>query len=460
MATETQAMLQEQIQYPCPLLEERFSKLKQSIIKPADRELVIKSYQRVLEALEGETKRIAELGPRSIPEINFADIEANGGDLPSAVEAAVRQTGCLIIRNVVGEDVASGWEADLKAYTKAHPKIGGWPPHDPQNFSLFWTKPQVEIRSHPRVLAAMNSVSRLWHVTDDEVLFDLSSQVAYADRFRIRHPSKDSEYPLRAHQDSGSTERWEDPTYRACYQKIFDGKFDEYDPWNANYRSEAKTSLYNDKSCTAFRSLQGWISLSHTGTGEGTLRLVPDLKLSTAYMLLRPYFILDETFDDTTPLFPGAHPGRIQFLPTPELHPHLRLRSSMVGIPPVRPGDYVFWHCDVVHEVDPFHPGTRDSSVSYNPCIPLCPYNLDSLVGLREAFLRAEPPKDFKKYDGDESEVESAHADHGARQENFLSFEGRRAMGFEPFDVDEAGLTAGQRKMRALANEKLGFTTA
>jgi hypothetical protein len=185
---------------------------------------------------------------------------------------------------------------------------------------------------------------------------------------------------------------------------------------------------------------------------------VPDLKLSTAYMLLRPYFILNEEFDDTTPLFPGADPGKIQFLPTQKLHPHMHLEKAMVGIPPVKPGDYVFWHCDVVHEVDPFHPGTRDSSVSYNPCIPLCPYNLDSLVALRQAFLEAKPPKDFERYDNEE--IENAHDDHGARKDNILSFEGRRAMGFEPFDVDEEGLTPGQRNMRILANEKLGFSSA
>lgn len=211
-------------------------------------------------------------------------------------------------------------------------------------------------------------------------------------------------------------------------------------------------------SCSAFRSLQGWISLSHTGTGEGTLRLVPQLKLAAAYQLLRPFFILDETFDDVTPLFPGASPGELQFFPTDELHPHLLMQKSMVGIPPVRPGDYVFWHCDVVHEVDKLHPGDRDSSVSYNGCVPLCPYNLENLVEMRESFLGVSPPRDFEKYE--HGELEKEHEDHGAKRENVLSLEGLRALGLEPFDEMEEGITTGQREMRRLANERLGFATA
>lgn len=204
--------------------------------------------------------------------------------------------------------------------------------------------------------------------------------------------------------------------------------------------------------------MQGWMSLSHTNTGEGTLRLVPELKCATAYQMLRPYFVLDERFNDTAPLFPGANPGNLQFFPTTKLHPHLLLEKSMVGIPPVKPGDYVFWHCDLVHEVDRFHPGTRDSSVSYNGCVPLCPYNLENLLRLRQSFLDVMPPKDFNGIE--HGELERDHKDHGARRENILSVEGLRALGFEPFDAEEGGITEGQREMRRLANRKLGFENA
>ena len=37
---------------------------------------------------------------------------------------------------------------------------------------------------------------------------------------------------------------------------------------------------------------------------------------------------------------------------TPDTHPHLRLEENMTSVPAVKPGDMVFWHCDVVHSVE------------------------------------------------------------------------------------------------------------
>lgn len=137
--------------------------------------------------------RIAEQGPKAIPEVEFSEVQRNGGRIPEGLEETVRRTGCVILRGVVSVEEASNWEKSLKSYTKKHPNVAGYPIHDPQNFSLFWTPAQVQIRSHPRVLEAMDAVSQLWHVSDDEKLFDFSTQVVYADRFRIRHPTKGEE---------------------------------------------------------------------------------------------------------------------------------------------------------------------------------------------------------------------------------------------------------------------------
>lgn len=441
----------------CPILEPRFSALKQSLIKPENKQKVIESYARLCKVLKDEVALIEKTGPSFIPEIDFNLVLDNNGELPQGFADLVRERGCCILRNVVPRSQAEKWEADLKDYISRHRSIGGLPPHNPQMWQLYWTKPQVEIRSHENVLKAMSSVSKLWHVTDPTLPIDLASQVVYPDRFRIRTPSKDKEYTLNHHLDSGGIERWEDPEYRSCYQAIFEGRWDEYDAWDATPRPNAKTDLYSkgaSSGCSCWRSLQGWISLSHTGTGEGTLRLLPSMKASIAYIMLRPFFV-NGAFDDVTATFPGSNPGHLQFYPTADFHPDLELKRSVVGIPPVEPGDYVFWHADLVHEVDKFHPGTTDSSAAYNPCTPLIPYNLESIIGTKNAFLNAERPIDFARQA--HTEIERHHDDHGARVENILSLEGKRAMGFEKFDTEESGITEGQQKMRQEANERLGL---
>lgn len=363
----------------------------------------------------------------------------------------------MILRGVVPEAEATAWEKSLKEYVQKHPGVGGHPAKKPAAWNVFWTKAQVEMRSHPRVLEAMRSVSRLWHVSDPDTLIDFDSQVVYPDRIRIRYPTTEpGQFPLAPHLDSGSIERWEDDENRRNFAKIFEGDWQDWDGWVADHRVDAASDLYQTgTSCSVWRSLQGWLSLSHTGTGEGTLRVLPNLKLSMAYIMLRPLF-QDNEFDDSQPTFPGSEPGQTQFFPTNEWHPHLNIDKAIIGIPPVKPGDYVFWHCDLVHGVDELHPGVLDSSVSYNACNPLTPYNIRSLLSTRTSFQEGDVPADFARSHGD-YEREHQHDDCGARREHVLSDAGLEALGLKRFRDDEEGLLPGQREVRRLANELLGL---
>lgn len=208
----------------------------------------------------------------------------------------------------------------------------------------------------------------LWHSKDENASISRMQPLAYADRVRIRSPG-DTGFALGPHIDGGSVERWEPAGYGlgGVYEKIWQGRWEEYDPWEASCRLSAVTDLYSGAgACSMFRMFQGWLAMSHTGPGEGTLLVKPLLKLATAYVLLRPFFapiqpasvlgghgpeFLDpnnwvmKTGSDVTSELQGAHPGHVQEL-SEALHPHLDLKRTMVHVPQVKPGDLVVWHCD------------------------------------------------------------------------------------------------------------------
>ena len=87
--------------------------------------------------------------------------------------------------------------------------------------------------------------------------------------------------------------------------------------------------------------------------------------------------------------------------------------------------------------------------------MPLCTYNIQNMLNHRKAFREAVPPPDYIRDFGGPYELEYQHDDHGAREENILTVEGRRALGLEELDEDEPGLTESQRKVRRMANEEM-----
>ncbi|RFU24556.1 hypothetical protein B7463_g11788, partial [Scytalidium lignicola] len=402
-----------------PQLDERFSGLKRDIIKPEHEAAVIASYERLKIALAAEAERIAAVQRATIPECPWEDVVANGGRIPEKIAEQAKIAGCILFRGLMSEEQSLSWKEELIDYTKRHSAVRGRPLSDPTTWLLYWTRPQVQARSHPRILEAMNATSHLWNITDETLPIDLSSQVA------------------------------------SCYQPIFEGRWEDYDPWCMDQRRDAKVDLYRGTgSCSGFRSFQGWLSMSKCGPGEGTLRVLPNIKLVTAYLMLRPFF-LNESFDASEPTFPGAIPGKGQFYVTSKYYPHLEQDRTIISIPKVQPGDFIYWHTDLLHEVEDENNGPSDSSVLYVANVPLCPYNIQNMLNHRKAFREAVPPPDYLKDFGGPYEVEAQHDDHGAREENILTVEGKRALGLAEFDENEPGLTEGQRKIREMANEAM-----
>ena len=340
-------------------LPPRFADLKARLIHGHE-DRVRASWERLLSDLKEETEIIRALGPNVVPEIEFKDI--NNVEKRTIFRDGLRRRGVAVVRGVVTEKDALDWKELAQRYIKTNPSTKGFPADKPAVYELYWSPSQILARAHPNLLKSQAFLMSHWHSADKSAMISTAHPVSYADRLRIRQPG-DSGFALGPHCDAGSVERWEENGYGrgGVYDRIFEGDWETYDPWESSCRLPVASDLYNGPGgCSMFRMFQGWLSMSETGPGEGTLKVNPLLSKVTAYSLLRPFFsaksanrngcdwLESNNWEFEAPvssLLQGAVPGTCQEL-NDFLHPHLRLESSMVHVPMVKPGDYVAWHCD------------------------------------------------------------------------------------------------------------------
>lgn len=175
---------------PAPL-PARFSALKQELSKGHEAE-ILAGWQRLLKRLDNETlPEIEALGSTIVPEVAYSDIVANGGVLPKDVEARLKRTGVVIVKGVVSREQALEWKQQVKDYIKANPQTGGFPAKNIQVYEMYWSRAQLEARSHPNVLAAQRAMNLVWTADEADPVV-LNQPVSYADRLRIRTVSTTS----------------------------------------------------------------------------------------------------------------------------------------------------------------------------------------------------------------------------------------------------------------------------
>ncbi|THH30269.1 hypothetical protein EUX98_g3936 [Antrodiella citrinella] len=421
---------------PCP---PRFVEIKKEIasLYPDFQERITAAWNDLLIELDKGTAEIARLGSDIVPQVEFAQL----GKLSTEEVAAIRRKGCVVIRNVVDDAEAAAWKQDLVDFVKANP-VEGFPETDKQFFQHYWTTSQVRARGHPNVLGATTWLNSMYHLKSDTKLdeVDLSTPLTYADRFRIRHPGNQwNAHP--PHVDGGGIERWEDSVFRTCFADILSGNWRQHDPYDLEGRINARTSLYGRESQSSiFRTYQGWLAMSETAPHEGTLKVFPNVMLSNAYTIMRPFFrptvsasssdlleCKNWEYDISDPDFPGIYSIGKGFAgprPNAETHPHMKLNDTMVSVPKVYPGDMVFWHCDVVHAVEIEHIGKEDSCVMYIPAVPYTPQNAAYVERQKASFLAGIPPPDFPRGKGETEFVGFAKPD------DIESSVGKKAMGF------------------------------
>lgn len=398
---------------------------------------VTKAWKEIIAELAVVTETISKQGTNYLPQLDFADLQ----NLTEAHKAEIRNKGCVVIRDVIDDQQAIAWRHNLQDFVAANPDVEGFPSENKQFFQLFWTKPQIEARAHPNMLKVSTWLNQIYRY-DGELErdgVDLSEPLSYADRLRMRHPGVQWDiHP--PHVDGGAIERWEDLSFRSVYKDIFEGNWRKHDPYDLRGRINAKHSLHNRVGqATIFRTFQGWLAISETAPTEGTIQFFPNVIMSNAYIMLRPFFrplvpadspdILKAEswkYDISIPDFPGIIPigsGYTGPRPTPVSHPHLRFEKTMISVPKVLPGDTVFWHCDMVHAVEVEHTGKEDSCVMYIPSVPLTPMNKAYIERQKDSFLKGIRPPDFPPASKDEHDFVGIGS-----ATDILEAAGRRAM--------------------------------
>ncbi|KAJ5873019.1 uncharacterized protein N7529_005372 [Penicillium soppii] len=427
-------------------LPARFQELKASIFEK-NKDALTRSWERLLPSLDQEVQKIKALGSDIIPSIEYSDVVS--GKVSEAALKEIRHRGSVVVRNVINQDQALEYKQRIRDYVAANKeRVKAFPADSPAVYELYWTPSQAEARGHENMLTTQRFMQQLWHSSDPNSKISTSHPLTYGDRLRIRDPG-DSKFTLGPHVDGGSLERWEDPEYARVYTKILEGKWEQYDAWDARHRLTANMDLYNGAgACSMLRFFQAWLSMSHTKPGEGSLHVCPMINHSTAYTILRPFFETEGSKPLLDASFPGSVPGACQEY-NPVTHPHLDLETTMVSVPEVAPGDFVAWHCDALHSVDKEHRGKQDSSVLYIPATPLCDMNVNYLIKQRQAAESGSPPWDFPGAGGP---GESGFK--GAMDWSSLSPEGQRAMGMgnTPWEITD-GMSEGEKEAIRSANK-------
>lgn len=354
---------------------------------------------RVEREIDGLLDEIAK-GGTGIPELSFKSVESGSVSLTQSAE--IKRKGCVIIRGVFSTQQAESWNQELgdyidenDYYTLAKEKAGidkyfsQLDDAVPQIFGLYWSRPQVNARQAVSMAQTKQYLNKLWDISGPMgAEFNPDLDYAYADRTRRRQPG-DTSLGLSPHMDAGSYERWIDPAFQAVYGAVFDGHWEEYDPWRARYRTQ--TREYDSPAVgSMFRTFQGWTGLTEQGPGGGTLQLVPSV-MSMPYMLLRA--LQDDIADDD---LCGAAPGRA-LSAGPEYHADL-LRG-LTTIPTVYPGDTVWWHTDIIHAVEGANTSENWANVIYIGASPACKKNEAFAARQSQAFLSGKSSPDFAPED-------------------------------------------------------------
>lgn len=362
----------------------------------------------------------------TIPDIKFQDIVDN--NVSDVMRVSLRRFGVIVIRGVFEHDNIRNWEEQLDAYLKDNKyreklrdvqnpagkpaemqdKTGlvdgdGENQAEAQDASeakyqtplfqtpdeaiapIFWSKPQMEMRQHPNLIATKSFLNQIWRSDPNAAkTVNLADQAIYIDRFMARNP-QEYDGAMRLHIPDGGIERWMDPAFRRIYMNLFMGKFKEYDPWDASLRPLVRFAS-GVNNCSMFRSFLGYASWSNIESKEGTLTCIPLVK-AIGYILLR------NLMSDLDPrYFVGANPGEPLSVISKLYN---ELYAAQTTIPDLAPGDTVWWHPDVIQGIESTKRANRLSQLHFLSATPICKKNIKYLGSQWQCMNIGRSPTDF-----------------------------------------------------------------
>jgi hypothetical protein len=348
---------------------------------------------RRVRAAAGDIAAEKAAGREVWPVIPYADNAA--GTVPQSRLDLLKKRGCLVVRGHFERDQALRWDRDIVDYVERNHFFQNYrgPGDDffgsvgskPEIYPIYWSPAQMEARQSVRMATVRSFLNSQWkHQSEGQTWFDPDRDSLYPDRIRRRPEGADSA-GLGTHLDPGTLDLWMTAAYQKAFRHLFDGSVEQYDPWDAAYRT-AGPQYPGSTMCSVFRTFQGWTALSDMDHDQGVLHTVP-IPEAMAYLMLRP--LLDDVPDDdmcgvtVNQVFPAGN----------KWHPDLI--AALTGIPDVRAGDSVWWHCDMIHSVAPVQDQKGWGNVMYIPAAPWCPRNEAYADSVREAFLSGASPSDF-----------------------------------------------------------------
>jgi hypothetical protein len=334
-----------------------------------------------------------ERGESVWPEIDYADISS--GAVPAAVLGQVRRRGCLVVRGHFPREQALAWDQGIVDYVESNRFFENYrgPGDDffgsvgsrPEIYPIYWSPAQMQARQSDRMARVQAFLNGQWISESGGVRwFDAGRDSLYPDRIRRRPPGTDSK-GLGTHLDPGTLDLWMTQDYQRAFRHLFDGTVEQYDPWDATYRT-AGPQYPGSTMCSAFRTFQGWTALCDMAHDQGVLHTVP-IPEAMGYLMLRP-LLADVPEDDmcgvtVNQVFPVSREWHEPLLP------------ALTGLPDIQAGDSVWWHCDMIHSVAPVTSQQGWGNVMYIPAAPWCSRNERYAESVRAAFLTGMSPSDF-----------------------------------------------------------------